>query len=221
MQVTTEKGMRDAVEHYTKLNRTQIQCITGLDLIQCIVTLSFGCNFKTSLYFAIPQAIAAVILLFLAERTHLMDSKRMNLLSGLAGMLVGLGCAIGSLFIIPLKEKELLFTILGSLFIYLFGMFSGFMHDFMIAREKTPWLSMLGMSGAAIGVGGARIGGILSRMMRDGTEIDWKSLCFVCYLLFTFVGAYHIMYLVRSYYASVLEKLEEERTPKRRMACRH
>ena len=42
MQTTTEKGMRDAVEHYTKLNRTQIQCITGLDLIQCIVTLLFG-----------------------------------------------------------------------------------------------------------------------------------------------------------------------------------
>ena len=214
MTKPTESGMRSAVEHETGLNKKQIMGITGLNVFQCMITLLFGFNVKISIWFITAQGIAMLALFYCAIKAHTIDKKKIHFLSGVAGMLCGIGWSIGSFFIIPLNRKDLLFSVLGTFLIFAFGAFSGFIHDFLIAREKTPFLFKFAFGGIAAGIGGARIGRIIYSMSSDMTEIDWRYLGYACYLLFSFAGASHVMYFLRAHYAKILEDLERKCIPK-------
>jgi ABC-type spermidine/putrescine transport system permease subunit II len=148
-----------------------------------------------------------------------------------AGALLGIGCSIGSLLLIPREGTDLWITILIAFLVVFFGALIGFLHDFLIAREKAPWLATIGLSVTSTGMLGAQIGMGISRGItsnRDFEDVDWArfwfyalQIGFVMYLLGAFIGAVITNRLTRCYYANALEKLEKERTPKRRMACRY
>jgi hypothetical protein len=202
-------------------NRVLTQSVAGLDIAQCLVTSIIGYNFRLSVYIGIPQIIIAAIIIYMAERTHLMKVKRCYFLAGVAGVLMGIGSSVGSLLLIPREGKALWLAILFALSSFLLGVSIGFFHDYLIAHKKAPWLAMLGTGASSAGMVGAFIGMRIARMLPDVEHMDWIQLAYITYLLLAFFGGLISMGLIRSYYANLLEKLEEERTPKRRMACRH
>ena len=220
MSRPTEDGVRKVVYLGTP-NRVLTQSVAGLDIAQCLVTGIIGYNFRLSVYIGIPQIIFATIIIYMAERTHLMNVKRCYFLAGVAGVLMGIGFSVGSFLLIPQEGKNLWLAILFALSSFLLGASIGFFHDYLIAHKKAPWLAMLGTGASSAGMVGAFIGMRIARMLPDVEHLNWIQLAYITYLLLTFLGGLISMGLIRSYYANLLEKLEEERKPKRRMACRH
>ena len=216
----TKEGLQKVVYLGTP-NRVLTQSVAGLDIAQCLVTSIIGYNFRLSVYIGIPQIIIAAIIIYMAERTHLMNVKRCYFLAGVAGVLMGIGFSVGSFLLSPREGKALWLAILFALSSFLLGASIGFFHDYLIAHKKAPWLAMLGMGASSAGVLGAHIGMGAARVLPDVEHMDWMQLGYIAYLLLAFFGGLISMGLIRSYYANLLEKLEEERTPKRRMACRY
>ncbi|MBQ7338470.1 MAG: hypothetical protein IJW40_08475 [Clostridia bacterium] len=216
----TKEGLQNVVYLGTP-NRVLTQSVAGLDIAQCLVTSIIGYNFRLSVYIGIPQIIIATIIIYMTERTHLMNVKRCYFLTGIAGVLMGIGCSVGSFLLSPREGKALWLAILFALSSFLLGASIGFFHDYLIAHKKAPWLAMLGMGASSAGVLGAHIGMGAARVLPDIEHMDWMQLGYIAYLLLAFFGGLISMGLIRSYYANLLEKLEEERTPKRRMACRY
>lgn len=185
---------------------TIVETIVIIQIAACFLAYIFTYNQPLIVALLSPLALCSVAVYILALKTKADDVKRIHLLIGIAGIIATITCIISSVLIIPMEKSTLIKCLIALCLVNIMMMFFCFLHAHGVVKVKTKKYYMRG----TVVFLACSSGLVLGKNIFYAKRGDIPFAIALLFIGFSIFFSVTFVFIMRYYYAKILEKIEKE-----------